>query len=178
MSNQETKQITKKERDIINNNQPYCIDIENKTDKIIENVKLFDIENVLKNGIFNNKNNLIENGLEINMQISYLGYRECLYQFLYHPFVCGLFFLRCKEIKFYNYVNSVIIQQINDNNGYDNFEIKNEKMDDFQLKFNSEFYVDKHTKIIIPKILPYSKIQCMFYPTKNINKKLKLNNND
>lgn len=169
MNNQETQEITQQERQIMENNQPYFIIIENKTDKIIENIKLFDIENVLKNGVFNNENNLTENGIEIKMNTLGVGYRECLYQFLYRPFFCELFFLSSKEKEFYNSVNSVIIQQINDNNGYDDLKIKNEKLDEFHLKFNAEFIVNKYVKIIIPKILPYSKIQCVFYPTKFIN---------
>jgi len=171
MTNQETEQITQKETEIMNHNQPYCINIENKTDKIIENFKLFDIENVLKNGIFNDENNLIENGVEINIPFSGIGYRECLYQFLYRPFLCELFFLSSKEIEFYNSVNSVIIEQINDKNIYNDFEIQSKKMGmgGFQLKFNTEFNVNKYIKIIIPKIPPHSKIQCVFYPTKFIN---------
>ena len=173
MTNQETEKITQQEMDIMQTKLPYSICIENKTNKIIKNVKLFDIENILKNGIFDDKNNLTENGVEINMANSYLGYRECLYQFLYNPFVCELFFLTSKEEKFYNSIDSVIIQQLNNENICKDFKIKSKKMDGFQLKFNSEFYLDKHTKIIIPKIPPYSKIQCVFYPTKFINQNLK-----
>jgi hypothetical protein len=169
MSNQETEQFTQQERQIMENNQPYSIVIENKTDKIIENVKLFDVENVLKNGIFNNDNNLTENGVEITMDSSGMAYRECLYQFLYRPFVCELFFLSSKEIEFYNSVNSVIIQKINDENIYNDFEIECKKIGGFQLKFNTEFNVNKFNKIIIPEIPPYSKIKCVFYPTKFIN---------
>jgi hypothetical protein len=164
MSNQETEQITQQEMEIMQTKIPYIICIENKTNEIIENVKLFDIENVLKNGFFDDKNNFIENGVEISMGISYLGYRECLYQFLHNSFVCELFFLTSKEEKFYNSVNSVIIEQLENENIFKDFKIKSKKMDGFQLKFNSEFYIDKHTKIIISKIPAYSKIQCVFYP--------------
>jgi hypothetical protein len=169
MTNQEAEQLTQQEIQIINNNQPYCIFIENKTDKIIENIKLFDIDNVLKNGKFNDKKNLIENGVEINMGFLELDYSEFFCQFLYQPFVCKLFFLCFTEIESFNSINSVIIQKINNQNIYDDLEIQSKKMDLFQLKFNNEFYVDKKIKIIIPKILAHSKIQCVFYLTKIIN---------
>jgi hypothetical protein len=164
MINQETEQITDEEKKIMQNNQPYSIFVENKTDKIIENINLFDIDNVLKNGIFNDKNNLIENGVEINMGSSFMGYRECLYQFLYSPFICELFFLNSKETEFYNSVNSVMIEQINDDNININSKIQCKKIGGSSLKFNTEFNVNKYLKIIIPKIHPNSKIQCLFYP--------------
>ena len=154
-----------KSNDEIMTSLPYVVNIENTTDKIIENVSLFfgNNQNELS---FDKKGNYVANGLIISSGIPNVTYKHIVKNFITNKFNIGLTYIQSVtenqvlEKFTYNHQNS---------NGVFYGRVITPTLDPYQEQTNivavkTEYTLDGDTEIILHKVHPKTIVRMYFYP--------------
>ena len=154
-----------KSNDEIMTSLPYVVNIENTTDKIIENVSLFfgNNQNELS---FDKKGNYVANGLIISSGIPNVTYKHIVKNFITNKFNIGLTYIQSVtenqvlEKFTYNHQNS---------NGVFYGRVITPTIDPYQEQTNivclkTEYTLDGDTEIILHKVHPKTIVRMYFYP--------------
>jgi hypothetical protein len=141
--------------------QPMIITVENKTEKEIQDVILFGASNVFSN-LFNKKDNFIE-GLEIKSFIPNVEYSDIILKTITNPFnIQNIGFkINNRPDEFDLFIKT---KDINGNVAQMNSQLNSDSKKEYGVEKGYDFYterkfrIDAFTELIIPKILPKTKI--------------------
>jgi hypothetical protein len=159
------KKDLEKSNDEIMTSLPYIVNIENTTDKIIENVSLF-FGNNQNELAFDKKGNYVANGLIISSGVPNVTYKHIVKNFITNKFNIGLTYMQSATSnqvleKFtYNHQNS---------NGVFYGRTITPTIDPYQQQTNivavkTEYTLDGDTEIILHKVHPKTIVRMYFYP--------------
>lgn len=153
---------------------PYVVNIENTTDKPIENVSLF-FGNSQNELAFNSEGNYVENGLIISSGVPQVTYNHIVKNLITNKFNIVL-----------TYIQSVTEKQVLEKftykhqnpNGVFYGRVITPKIDPYQQQANivavkTEYTLDGDTSIVIHKVHPKTIVKMYFYPEVIIDKLVK-----
>ena len=152
-------------------NKPYTIQVTNNTDEVKKNVSLFgSYPNISprENKIFNQNNDLVEDGVTIKSLTPNISYAEMLYYIMNNPLRVGLNYIRSSEGD-KNQILEDFYVRTKDISG----NIYNEKItthiDPYQSQIdvisnNKKFSIDGLTELIIIELQPKTTVVYQFYP--------------
>lgn len=141
--------------------QPIIITVENNTEKEIKDVILFGASNVFNNLLFK-KDNLIE-GLEIKSFIPDIEYSDIILKTIIKPFD-----VQNMAFKFNNRPDDfdlfIKTKDINGNSAQKNLQLNSDvrkedgRSKGYDFYTETKFRIDAFTELIMPKMLPKTKI--------------------
>ncbi len=160
-----TDQVNEKEEIYEKTSQPYIINVENTTDKPINDVVLF-FANSQNENKFTKDGSYVESGLVISSGIPYVTYLQIVNNFIDNHFAIGL-----------TYIHSINRNQVlekftflyQDPNGNFFGKVIVPTIDPYQQQTNivavkSSYYLDGNSSIILHKIHPKTTLKIYIYP--------------
>lgn len=155
-----------KSNDEIMTSLPYVVNIENTTDKIIENVSLF-FGNNQNELAFNSEGNYVENGLIISSGVPQVTYNHIVKNFITNKFNIGLTYIQSVTE---NQVLEKFTYKHQNSNGVFHGRVITPTIDPYQQQTNivclkTEYTLDGDTEIILHKVHPKTIVRMYFYPT-------------
>jgi hypothetical protein len=155
-----------KSNDKIMTSQPYIVNIENTTDKIIENVSLF-FGNSQNEYAFDKKGNYVSNGLIISSGVPNVTYNHIVKNFITNKFNIGLTYIQSVTE---NQVLEKFTYKHQNSNGVFHGRVITPTIDPYQQQTNivavkTEYTLDGDTEIILHKVHPETIVRMYFYPT-------------
>ena len=156
-----------KSNDEIMTSLPYIINIENTTNKIIENVSLF-FGNSQNELAFNSFGNYVENGLIISSGVPNVTYNHIVKNFVTNKFNTGLTYIQSET---QNQVLEKFTYKHQNSNGVYHGRVITPTIDPYQQQTNivavkTEYTLDGDAEIILHKVHPKTIVRMYFYPTK------------
>ena len=160
----EQKDLEKSNDEIIPS-VPYIVNIENTTDKIIENVSLF-FGNNQNELAFDKKGNYVANGLIISSGVPNVTYKHIVKNFITNKFNIGLTYMQSATS---NQVLEKFTYKHQNSNGVFYGRTITPTIDPYQQQTNivavkTEYTLDGDTEIILHKVHPKTKVGMYFYP--------------
>lgn len=154
-----------KSNDEIITSQPYIVNIENTTDKIIENVSLF-FGNNQNELLFDKKGNYVANGLIISSGVPQVTYNHIVKNFITNKFKIGLTYIQSATA---NQVLEKFTYKHQNSNGVFYGRVITPTIDPYQQQTNivsvkTEYTLDGDAEIILHKIHPKTIVRMYFYP--------------
>ena len=164
------KKDLEKSNDEIITSQPYIVNIENTTDKIIENISLF-FGNSQNDLVFDKKGNYVANGLIISSGIPNVTYKHIVKNFITNKFKIGLTYIQSVTE---NQVLEKFTYKHQNSNGVFHGRVITPTIDPYQQQTNivavkTEYTLDGDTEIILHKVHPKTIVRMYFYPTEIFN---------
>ena len=164
-----TDQVQEKKEnpeDSIKFSMPYIVNIENTTDKIIENVSLF-FGNSQNEYAFDKKGNYVANGLIISSGVPQVTYNHIVKNFINNKFNIGLTYIQSVTE---NQVLEKFTYKHQNSNGVFHGRVITPTIDPYQQQTNivavkTEYTLDGDTEIILHRIHPKTIVRMYFYPT-------------
>jgi hypothetical protein len=158
------KDLEKSNNEIITS-QPYIVNIENTTDKIIENISLF-FGNSQNDLVFDKKGNYVANGLIISSGIPNVTYKHIVKNFITNKFKIGLTYIQSATA---NQVLEKFTYKYQNSNGVFHGRVITPTIDPYQQQTNivclkTEYTLDGDTEIILHKVHPKTIVRMYFYP--------------
>jgi hypothetical protein len=168
----QVKKNSEKSNDEIMTSQPYIVNIENTTDKIIENVSLF-FGNSQNEYAFDKKGNYVSNGLIISSGVPNVTYNHIVKNFITNKFNIGLTYIQSVT---QNQVLEKFTYKHQNSNGVFHGRVITPTIDPYQQQTNivavkTKYTLDGDTEIILHKVHPKTIVRMYFYPS--INEKSK-----
>jgi hypothetical protein len=160
-----TETDLEKSNDEIMTSQPYIVNIENTTDKIIENVSLF-FGNSQNELLFDKKGNYVANGLIISSGVPNVTYNHIVKNFITNKFNIGLTYIQSVSV---NQVLEKFTYKHQNSNGVFHGRVITPTIDPYQQQTNivavkTKYTLDGDTEIILHKIQPKTIVRMYFYP--------------
>lgn len=158
-----------KETNEIITSQPYIVNIENTTDKIIENVSLF-FGNSQNELAFNSKGSYVENGLIISSGLPNVTYNHIVKNFITNKCNIALTYIQCENEEQILEIIRVKTQSANGNLcSIDIVPV----IEDLQIHKNivaikRNYILDGDTAIVIRNVYPKTIVKMYFYPKFNL----------
>jgi hypothetical protein len=158
-----------KETNEIITSQPYIVNIENTTDKIIENVSLF-FGNSQNKLAFNSDGNYVENGLIISSGLPNVTYNHIVKNFITNKCNIALTYIQCENEEQILEIIRVKTQSANGNLcSIDIVPV----IEDLQINKNivaikRNYILDGDTAIVIRNVYPKTIVRMYFYPKFNL----------
>jgi hypothetical protein len=164
-----TDQVNEKNKNIeefYKTSMPYVVNIENTTNKIIENVSLF-FGNSQNELVFNSEGNYVENGLIISSGIPQVKYIQIVKNFISNKAKIGLTYIQSATS---NQVLEKFTYKHQNSNGVFHGRVITPTIDPYQQQTNivavkTEYTLDGDTEIILHKVHPKTIVRMYFYPT-------------
>jgi hypothetical protein len=155
-----------KSNDEIMTSLPYIVNIENTTNKIIENVSLF-FGNSQNELAFNSDGSYVENGLIISSGVPQVTYNHIVKNFINNKFNSGLTYIQSINA---NQVLEKFTYKHQNSNGVFHGRVITPTIDPYQQQNNivavkTEYTLDGDAEIILHKIHPKTIVKMYFYPT-------------
>jgi hypothetical protein len=162
--------IKKDSNDEIIPSLPYIVNIENTTDKIIENVSLF-FGNNQNELAFDKKGNYVANGLIISSGVPNVTYKHIVKNFITNKFNIGLTYMQSATS---NQVLEKFTYKHQNSNGVFYGRTITPTIDPYQQQTNivavkTEYTLDGDTEIILHKVHPKTTVGMYFYPKEIFN---------
>lgn len=147
---------------------PYVVNIENTTDKIIENVSLF-FGNSQNELAFNSKGSYVENGLIISSGVPNVTYNHIVKNSITNKCNIGLTYIQSENTK---QILEKLSIKIQDANGTLVVKVLTPTKDPYQQQQNivavkENYTIDGDTAIVIHKVHPKTIMKMYFYPSIN-----------
>ena len=159
------KKDLEKSNDEIITSQPYIVNIENTTDKIIENISLF-FGNSQNDLVFDKKGNYVANGLIISSGLPNVTYNHIVKNFINNKCNIALTYIQCENEKQILEIFRVKTQSANGNLcSIDIVPV----IEDLQIHKNivaikRNYILDGDTAIVIRNVYPKTIVRMYFYP--------------